>query len=56
MGRVTATKRPKNISQIIQEIDKYELQSADKDLFAKVKVAIEEFDYKGAEDILQRLH
>ncbi|MDD2699468.1 MAG: response regulator [Arcobacteraceae bacterium] len=53
---IVDTKRPKNINQIIEEIDTYELNNEDKELFERAKVATKEFNFKGACEILKGLN
>ncbi|MEA3513115.1 MAG: Hpt domain-containing protein [Campylobacterota bacterium] len=49
---VVSSKRIKNINPVIEEIEKYQLESEDKELFEKVKEYIEEYEFKEAIKIL----
>ena len=52
---VVNTKRVKKCEPIIEEIEKYQLSSEDKELFSEIKNAIDGFDFKKAIKIMENI-
>jgi len=53
--KVVETKRPKNIKQVLHEIEKYQLSSKDQNSFESIKKHIERFDFSKAMELIKFL-